>query len=81
MGDDDSRHGLQRSLEVVHATVQRGGPAAAASYALIGAILLCGGLGYAFDEWAGMSPWGLLTGLAVGLVVGFYQLALMVWRR
>jgi F0F1-type ATP synthase assembly protein I len=81
MGDNDSRRSVWRSFEALNATVQRGGPAAVASYSLIGAILLFGGLGYAIDEWAGMSPWGLLAGLAIGLVVGFYQLALMVWRR
>lgn len=81
MGDDDSRRVLRRSLEALNETVQKGGPAAAASYALIGAILLFGAVGYGLDEWLGTSPWGLIGGLAVGLAVGFYQLALMVWRR
>jgi F0F1-type ATP synthase assembly protein I len=81
MGDDDNRRSLRRSLETLNRTVQRGGPAAAASYSLIGAIVLFGGVGYAVDRWLGWAPWGLLTGLGVGLVVGFYQLALAVWRR
>lgn len=81
MGDDDSRRGVRRSFEAGNATGQRTGSAASVSYSLIGAIVLFGGLGYAIDAWADTSPWWLLTGLAVGLVVGFYQLALVVWRR
>jgi F0F1-type ATP synthase assembly protein I len=50
-----------------------------ASYTLIGAIVVLGGLGYAIDTWRGTSPWGLLAGLMLGLVVGFYELAKTVW--
>jgi F0F1-type ATP synthase assembly protein I len=53
----------------------------AASYALIGAILLLGGLGYFADGWLGTEPWLLLGGLLLGIVVGFYELARVVWRR
>ena len=75
------RRGTKGPLEALNAAVRQSGPAAMASYTLIGAILVFGGLGYAIDAWAGTSPWGLLAGLALGLVVGFYQLAVMVWRR
>lgn len=60
--------------------VRRAGPAAAASYALIGAIVLLGGAGHVVDRWQGTEPWGLLAGLLAGLVVGFYELAKMIWR-
>ena len=53
----------------------------AASYTLIGAILLLGGIGYALDAWLGTSPWFLLSGLLLGIIVGFYELAKTVWRR
>lgn len=49
-------------------------------YTMIGAIILLGGVGYAVDEWRGTSPWFLLGGLALGLVVGFYELAKTLWR-
>ena len=78
MPDDDF---LARSLRYLQENVRRSGPAAAASYTLIGAILLLGGIGYAIDEWRGTSPWGLLIGLLVGLLVGFYELAKTVWHR
>ena len=52
-----------------------------ASYALIGAILLLGGVGYAVDWWQGTSPWFLLVGLAVGILFGFYNLVATLRRR
>lgn len=60
--------------------MMRSAPAAMASYTLIGAIVLLGGIGYALDEWRGTSPWFLLGGLILGLVVGFYELARTLWR-
>ena len=72
---------LARSLRYLQDNVRRSGPAAAASYGLIGAIMLFGGIGYAIDRWRGTSPWFLLGGLMLGLVVGFYELAKTVWRK
>jgi len=57
------------------------GSAASASYTLIGAIVVLGGLGYGFDWWRGTSPWGVFTGLLLGIVVGLYELAKTTWRR
>ena len=45
-----------------------------ASYALIGAILLFGAIGYAVDWWVGSSPSFLLRGLLLGIFIGFAQL-------
>ena len=72
---------LARSAKSLQENAERAGPAAGASYTLIGAILLLGGIGYAVDEWRGTSPWFLIGGLALGLIVGFYELAKTVWRR
>ena len=71
---------LGRSLRYMQENIRRAGPAAAASYTLIGAILLLGGIGFFIDRWQGTSPWFLLTGLILGIIVGFYQLARTVWR-
>ena len=57
---------LARSFRYLQENVRRSGPAAAASYTLIGAIILLGGIGYAVDEWRGTSPWFLLGGLLLG---------------
>jgi F0F1-type ATP synthase assembly protein I len=72
---------LARSFRYLQDNVRRSGPAAAASYTLIGAIVLLGGIGYAIDEWRGTSPWFLLGGLLLGLLVGFYELAKAVWGQ
>src|SRR5205814_1115527 len=48
---------------------------------LIGAIMLLGGIGYAVDRWRGTSPWFLLGGLLLGIIVGFYELAKTVWHK
>lgn len=52
-----------------------------ASYTLIGAILLLGGIGYVLDRWVGTTPWFVLAGLLMGLIVGFYELAKSVWHK
>jgi len=81
MPDDDQGLLLARSLKNLQDNIRRSGPAAAAGYTLIGAILLLGGIGYALDAWLGTSPWCLLAGLLAGIVVGFYELAMTVWGR
>ena len=72
---------LARSLQHLQDNLRRAGPAASASYSLIGAILLLGGAGHLVDRWLGTDPWGVLAGLLAGLVVGFYELAKAVWRQ
>ncbi len=52
-----------------------------AGYTLIGAIMLLGGIGYAIDAWRGTSPWFLLGGLLLGIVVGLYELAKTVFVK
>ena len=56
-------------------------PYAAASYTLIGGIVVLGGLGYFADGWFDTSPWLLLLGLLMGILVGFYELIRVVWGR
>ncbi|MGC4083553.1 MAG: AtpZ/AtpI family protein [Vicinamibacterales bacterium] len=81
MPDDDRRTPLEQSLEAFQETVRKSGPAAMGSYTLIGAIILMGGIGYAVDQWRGHAHWGLLVGLVLGLIVGFYELAKAVFKR
>jgi F0F1-type ATP synthase assembly protein I len=70
-----------RSAKSLQDNVSRAGPAASASYTLIGAIILLGGIGYAVDEWRGTAPWGLFVGLTAGIVVGFYELVKTIWHK
>jgi len=76
----DSRYSFGRSIQVFQDNVSRAGPAATASYSLVGAIVVLGGLGYAADRWFGSAPWGAFSGLMLGLVVGFYELVKSVRR-
>ena len=79
--EDERSTRLEQSLEAFQESVRKSGPAAMGSYSLIGAILLLGGIGYAVDQWKGTSPWCLLGGLVLGLIVGFYELAKAVFKR
>ena len=68
------RFPLERSMKALQDNFVRSGPAASASYGLVGALILFGGIGYALDRWRGTSPWFLLGGFVLGMVVGFYEL-------
>jgi F0F1-type ATP synthase assembly protein I len=78
--DKDGKSFLERSAESFQDNAERAGPAAGASYGLIGAIGVFGGLGYAIDAWRGTSPWFLVGGLLLGFVVGMWGLAKTVWH-
>jgi F0F1-type ATP synthase assembly protein I len=71
----------ERAARSLQATVSSSGPIAGASYTLVGGIILLGGLGYAFDAWRGTEPWGLIIGLTLGIIVGFYELVKTAWRK
>ena len=70
-----------RSVGSLQDTVRESGPAASASYSLIGGLALFGGAGYAIDAWRGTAPWYLMAGLGLGLIVGFYEIARAIWHR
>jgi len=78
--DHDRETFLERSAKRLQENVGRAGSAAGASYTLIGSIIVLGGIGYALDWWRGTSPWFLLGGLLLGLIVGFWELAKTVWH-
>jgi F0F1-type ATP synthase assembly protein I len=81
--NSESDRGLfpERVAKSFQETLTQAGPVAAASYTLIGAILLLGGIGYALDVWRGNGHWFLLGGLLLGLIVGFYELAKAVFTK
>jgi F0F1-type ATP synthase assembly protein I len=72
---------LARSARRLQENAERAGPAAGASYTLIGALLVLGGIGYALDAWWGTSPWFLVGGLLLGMVVGMWELARTVFHK
>ena len=71
---------LGKSLRYMQENIRRAGPAAAASYTLIGSILLLGGGGAEKDRCQDSAPWGLFVGLLLGVVVGLYEVAKAVWK-
>jgi len=72
---------FDRATKSLQENVSSAGGVAAASYTLIGAIILLGGLGYLVDSWRGTSPWFLLTGLILGMAVGFWELIKTVFWK
>ncbi len=78
---DDQDNFLGKSLQQFQRFVRQAGPAAAASYTLLAAIILLGGVGYIIDQYFDSSPTGLLIGLGLGLVIGFYELAKSVFKK
>jgi F0F1-type ATP synthase assembly protein I len=72
---------FERATKSLQENVSGAGNVAAASYTLIGSIILLGGLGYLVDSWRGTSPWFLLTGLILGMVVGFWELIKAVFWK
>lgn len=81
MPDDDNGLFFARSLRFLQENLRRSGPAVTAGYTLIGAIVLLGGVGYVLDASLGTAPWLLVSGLLLGVVVGFYELAKVTFRR
>ena len=65
---------FSRSTKSLQENASNAGAVAGASYTLVGGIILLGGIGYAVDRWWGTAPWGLVIGLALGIVVGFYEI-------
>ena len=80
MAKKDQSFSIGRSMKTFQENVGRAGPAAGASYTLIGAILVLGGLGYGIDHWMGTAPWGVAIGLFLGMIVGFYELIKTTWQ-
>jgi len=68
------RFSIGRAAQALQENVARSGSAATASYTLVGGIILLGGLGYWADGRLGTAPWLLVTGLVLGIVVGFYEI-------
>jgi F0F1-type ATP synthase assembly protein I len=81
MSEEEREIFLARSLRFMQESLRRSGPAAVAGYTIIGAIGLFGGIGYALDSWRGTSPWFLIAGLLLGIIVGFFELAKTIWRK
>lgn len=81
MTDNGQKSSLERSTKALQENITRAAPAMAASYSLVGAIFLFAAIGYGADRWLGTSPWFLLAGLVLGVVIGFYELIKTTYRK
>ena len=77
----ESRSDLERYSKAFQESMTKSGPVAGAGYTLLGAIIMLGLIGYWIDRWLGFSPWFLLGGLLLGIIIGFYNLAMVIWKR
>lgn len=58
--------------ESMQSNLDRGEPLIFASYSIVGAVVLLGGLGYVLDRRFDSGPWFFLGGVAIGLCIAFY---------
>ena len=70
-----------RSFYYFQQFLAKSGPAASASYALIGAVLVFALVGYFIDNHYQSSPWFTLGGTFLGILVGFYELVKVIWSK
>jgi F0F1-type ATP synthase assembly protein I len=70
-----------RSIKFLQANLSRGEPGMVASYALIGAVMALGALGFIVDRLTDTAPRFLIAGLLAGVGIGFYNLVRTVGRR
>ena len=78
---DPKEYYPNRSFYYFQKFLAKSGPAASASYALIGAVLVFALVGYFIDNHYQSSPWFTLSGTYLALLVGFYQLAKAIWPK
>ena len=76
MTEHENRPGFDpgKSFAYFQKILQQSGPLASASYGLLASVVIFTFLGWYFDAYNGSSPKGVLSGLAIGLIVGFYHL-------
>ena len=76
MTEHENRPGFDpgKSFAYFQKIIQQSGPAASASYGLLASVLIFTFLGWYIDTYNGSSPIGVLSGLAIGLILGFYHL-------
>ena len=83
MVEPENRSGsdLGKSFAYFQKILQQSGPEASASYGLLASVLIFTFLGWYIDAYNGSSPKGVLLGLVIGLIVGFYHLLKTIQRR
>ena len=76
-----SKENYKKSLNYFQKIIKASGPIAAASYGLIGSIVLLSFLGYFLDKWFETAPWLMMAGMMMGVVSGLYEISKVIWRK
>ena len=66
--------GIEENFKSFQNIAHQSGPAAAASYGLIASILIFTYLGWIIDKNIDSSPFAILVGMLLGMIIGFYHL-------
>ena len=69
---DQSDRFRSNTNQSMQSNLDRGEPIIFASYSIVGAVVLLGGLGYVLDRRFGTEPWFFLAGASIGLCIAFY---------
>ena len=66
--------GIVENFKSFQNIVQQSGPVASASYGLIASILIFTYLGWIIDKNIDSSPFAILIGMLLGMIIGFYHI-------
>ena len=70
--------GVVENFKYFQNIAKQSGPAAAASYGLIASILIFTYFGWIIDRKIDSSPFAILIGMLLGMIIGFYHLIKVV---
>lgn len=71
--EDDSVEVLPYTPDSTEETVRKSGLAYSAGIVLFGSVAVMVFLGWAFDQYFGSAPKGIVGGVIIGAVIGFYN--------
>ena len=70
----------QKTLKSIQKIILQSSKASAASYTLVASLIIFMFGGNYFDVLYDSSPFGLISGMCIGLAMGFYNLAKIIWK-
>lgn len=73
--------GPEGALSSFQKFLRQAGPAIAASYSLIGALVLLSGGGFLLDRWLETGRIFTIVGVVLGLLVGLYEIAKVALKK
>lgn len=71
--DQDQDKDNRSNIEETGRTIRNSGLAYGAGISLVGAVVVMLGVGWAVDSYFDSSPIGVISGIVIGSIVGFYQ--------